>query len=232
MRLDHVGARVRRPARGLRVVACELLAVTAWRGGADHAHREELAPGEARARPGHIRAPHLRLGRGQAERHRPGHACRVEAPRCRLGHRRIAEAAEDQIGRGKGRALHGPHRLVGQEAVAEPRIGLDPLRIGQGTGRDAHRAVHHAIEEARGRRRHLARAGRQLGRVGRVPGERAVQSIRDQDFDSRESKVHASSGVMDDRSGSEGPPYPGRLSEPTRTKPLSMRRRAPLSSPR
>ena len=120
----------------------------------------------------------------------PRHGRGVEAARRRLEHRRIAEAAEDQIGRREGGALDRAHRLVGQETVAEPRVRLDPPGVRQRARRDADGALERAVEEAKRRRRgQPARARRQRGRVRRVPGEGAVEAVRDQGFASSEVSV-------------------------------------------
>ena len=81
----------------------------------------------------------------------------------------------------EGGAGRGAYGLVGEHAVAEPRIGLDPSGIRQGAGGDAEQALDAVVEQARaGVCSELARTGRQLRRVCRVPRERPVEAIGDQ----------------------------------------------------
>ena len=208
MELDHVRARLGGPAGAERVVLGQLLAIAARRGGAGHAHDEELLGAQLGPGALDVGAPGLGGRRGQPHRHGERQVRRVGASRWpRYRHRRIPEAARQEIGRRRGRLGGRADRLVGEDSIAQARIGLDPLRAQQRPGGDADRRGECPVEEADGRRgTQLARARRQLGRVRRVPREGPVDAVGGQAVSSRDAGVQFSSGIIASRSGSKATP--------------------------
>ena len=166
--LDGVGTALRRPRRAARVVGDEGVGIAPGLRGAHDAHDQDLAPADALLRAPDVLAPHVRLHRGLAEGHgERRHPCGRRAAGDGGGQLLVLDVADvGQTPRGtEGR----PHGGVGQDVVAEPRVGLHPPGVEERARRDAEVAVQAVVEERAARSLRDAPSARQGGRVPVVP---------------------------------------------------------------